>query len=47
MFDERVIERVRSEWLRTLGPFMRDLPDVETVLVETRAALERVLVFAS
>ncbi len=45
VFDERLLERVRGEWRRTLGPFMRDLPDVEKVLGETRAALERVLVF--
>jgi hypothetical protein len=45
VFDERLLERVRGEWTRTLGPFMQDLPDVDKVLGEARAALERVLVF--
>jgi hypothetical protein len=45
IFDEKLLERVRAEWVKTVGPFMRELPDVETVLTETREALERVLVF--
>lgn len=46
VFDETLLERVRGEWKATLGPFIRDLPDVDSVLKETRAALERVLTFA-
>lgn len=45
VFEEKLLERVRGEWQKTLGTFMRELPDVETVLTETRAALESVLVF--
>lgn len=47
IFDERLLDRVRGEWLKTLGPFIRDLPDVEKILEETRAELERVLLFTS
>jgi predicted nucleotidyltransferase component of viral defense system len=43
VFDERLLERVRGEWRRTVGPFMRELPDVDKVLKETRDALERAL----
>ncbi len=45
IFASAVVEEVRATWERTLGPFVTDLPKVETVFAETRAALERVLVF--
>jgi predicted nucleotidyltransferase component of viral defense system len=47
IFEERLLDRVRGDWMATLGPFTRELPDVDRVLAETRAALERVLVLAS
>jgi len=47
VFVDKLLDRVRGDWLRTLGPFMRELPDVEVVLRETREALERLLVFGA
>ena len=47
VFEERLLERVRGEWKTTLGPFMRELPDVDRVLTETRIALESLLVFGA
>lgn len=39
-FEPKLLERVRGEWQQTLGAFMRELPDVNLVLTETREALE-------
>ncbi|MBM4061496.1 MAG: nucleotidyl transferase AbiEii/AbiGii toxin family protein [Planctomycetes bacterium] len=43
IFEPALLEEVRATWVRTLGPFVPDLPDVETVLIETRARLEVLL----
>lgn len=45
VFDEKLLEQVRADWSRTLGPFVRDLPEVRQVLAETRAELARLLRF--
>jgi predicted nucleotidyltransferase component of viral defense system len=42
-FDPALLEEVRAGWVRTLGPFVANLPDVEKVLAETRARLEAIL----
>jgi predicted nucleotidyltransferase component of viral defense system len=44
VFEPQLLERVRREWTQTLGPFIRPLPDVDTVLLETRESLETLLV---
>ena len=38
IFEPALLEAVRGGWERTLGPFVRELPDVETVL-RTRAKI--------
>jgi predicted nucleotidyltransferase component of viral defense system len=43
VFDPQLLQEVRSSWIRTLGPFVPDLPDVDLVLAETRTRLEDVL----
>lgn len=43
IFEPTLLDEVRASWERTLGPFVRGLPDVEAVLAETRARLEAVL----
>jgi len=43
IFEPALLDEVRAAWVRTLGPFVRELPDVETVLAETRERLEAVL----
>lgn len=43
MFEDRLLEEVRATWERTLGPFVLDLPEVETVLGELRERLASLL----
>lgn len=43
IFELKLLDEVRATWERTLGPFVAELPDVETVFAETRARLESVL----
>lgn len=43
IFEPRLLDRVRGEWKQTLGSFVRELPDVNLVLTETREALELAL----
>ena len=44
LFEPALLEEVRAAWVRTLGPFVPELPDVEKVFAETRERLETVLV---
>ncbi|MCU0662810.1 MAG: nucleotidyl transferase AbiEii/AbiGii toxin family protein [Myxococcota bacterium] len=43
IFEPALLDEVRATWERTLGPFVPELPAVETVFAETRARLEAVL----
>jgi hypothetical protein len=43
VFEPALVDEVRATWERTLGPFVPHLPDVETVLAETRARLDGLL----
>lgn len=43
VFEAGLLEEVRATWERTLGPFVRDLPEVDQVIAETRTGLEVVL----
>ena len=43
VFEPALLDEVRATWVRTLGPFVPELPDVETVLAETRERLEALL----
>lgn len=40
IFDPIVVEAVRTSWERSLGPFIGDLPPVDEVFAELRAALD-------
>ena len=44
IFEPALLDEVRAAWVRTLGPFVPELPDVAKVLAETRERLEAVLV---
>lgn len=43
VFEAGLLDEVRATWEGTLGPFVPELPDVETVLTGTRERLERLL----
>ena len=43
VFEPALLNEVRATWERTLGPFVSHLPDVETVLAETRTRLDGLL----
>jgi hypothetical protein len=43
VFEPALLHEVRATWDRTLGPFVPELPDVDTVLAETRDRLEALL----
>lgn len=45
VFEDRLLEEVRATWERTLGPFVPELPEVETVLGELRERLASLLRF--
>jgi uncharacterized protein len=45
IFDPRLIAEVRKSWNQALGPFLPQLPNVDGVLAETYAALNRLLTF--
>jgi uncharacterized protein len=45
IFDPRLLQEVRAQWKGTLGAFVPSLPDVDSVLRETRERLEAVLTF--
>jgi hypothetical protein len=43
VFEPGLLDEVRATWVRTVGQFVPDLPDVETVLSEARGRLESLL----
>jgi hypothetical protein len=43
VFETGLLDEVRATWKRTLGPFVSELPDAETVLTETRERLAHLL----
>ena len=45
IFDPPLLAEVSATWQRTLGPFVRELPDVSKVLAETREGLDVLLRF--
>lgn len=45
VFEARLIDEVRATWERTLGPFVPQLPDIDTVLAELRERLSVLLRF--
>ena len=45
VFDGRLLDDARRTWTRTLGPFVPELPDVETVIAELRDHLAGLLRF--
>ena len=43
IFEPQLLEQVRATWQRTLGPFVREFPAVDSALSETREHLEALL----
>lgn len=43
VFNPELLDEVRATWARTVGQFVPELPDVETVFSETRERLEALL----
>ncbi|MCG8555630.1 MAG: nucleotidyl transferase AbiEii/AbiGii toxin family protein [Proteobacteria bacterium] len=45
VFEARLVEEVRATWERTLGPFVPELPNVETALADLQERLSALLRF--
>jgi predicted nucleotidyltransferase component of viral defense system len=45
VFAPTLLDEVRASWTATLGPFVKDLPEVEQVLQETKERLGELLLF--
>jgi predicted nucleotidyltransferase component of viral defense system len=43
VFEPELLDEVRATWARTVGQFVPELPDVETVISEARERLESLL----